>query len=181
MLSAGATYYGSGTGDRSVDTRAKQLPRIYREKAKNIDRTYCGSADGQVGPVQRRLDEFGDLGCFVVGQFGEGSHDLHQFLIKCANEKSKRLATSTGRPPSDFERSQILQHLRRRLSVCAITAQSSCLLCRLGHMSEGAQEASVRRNLAKSRDEFARQELRAHFEAGIRGRYMQDRVGHLHL
>ena len=85
LISAGATYYKSGSGDRSVDVRARQLPRLYQDKAKNIDRNYCGNAEGQVGPVQRRLEQFGDLAGFVIGQFGEGSHDLHQYLIKCAD------------------------------------------------------------------------------------------------
>ena len=48
-------------------------------------------------------------------------------------------------------------------------------------MGDGAAAAAESRNLAKSRFERARQELRAHFEAGIRGRHLQERVGHLHL
>ena len=48
-------------------------------------------------------------------------------------------------------------------------------------MGDRAAAAADSRNLAKSKLEKARQELRAHFEAGIRGRHLQERVGHLHL
>ena len=136
LISAGATYYKSGSGDRWVDVRARQLPKLYKDKAKNIDRLYCGAREGQRGPIEKRLEEFGDLSCFVVGQFCEVSPDLHNFLKKCAVEKSRRLANVLGRPPSAFEESQVLQQLRWRLSVCSIRAQSSCLLSRLGHTGE---------------------------------------------
>ena len=94
-----------------MDGRARQLPRIYQDKAKNIDHVYCGTTEGQVGPVQRRLEQFGELAGFVIGQFCEGSHDLHQYLIKCANEKTKHQARASGLAVSDFKRSQILQLL----------------------------------------------------------------------
>ena len=127
LISAGATYYKSGNGDRSVDVRARQLPRIYQDKAKNIDRVYCGTTEGQVGPVQCRLEQFGELAGFVIGQFCKGSHDLHQYLIKCENEKTKRQARASGSSVSDFK-SQILQQLRRRLFVCSINTRHAIVL-----------------------------------------------------
>ena len=53
MISAGVSYYKSGSGERSVDLRAKQLPKLYRDKAKNIDNNYCGSAEGQVSVLKK--------------------------------------------------------------------------------------------------------------------------------
>ena len=133
LISMGLIYYQSQSGDRSVEIRAKQLPKLYRDKAKNIDKTYCRVQPNQKGPVERRLEQFGDICCFVIGQFSEASPDLHSFISKCASSKSKRMANVLGRPPSAFEESQILQQLRRRLSVCATRAQASCMLARLGH------------------------------------------------
>ena len=89
MISAGLTYYQSRSGDRSVEIRAKQLPKLYRDKAKNIDKTYCRVQPNQKGPVERRLEQFGDISCFVIGQFSEASPDLHSFISKCASSKSK--------------------------------------------------------------------------------------------
>ena len=75
-------------------------------------------------------------------------------------------------------KSQILQYLRRRLSVCSLRAQASCLLSRLGHMGEGSKDAATRRDIAKSMEERARQDIRAHWESSVRGRHIT-RVGHL--
>ena len=58
-ISAGLTYY-HGRG-KSVDDRANQLPAIYITKAKKIDRKYCGVAEDEIGPLQQRLINFGEL------------------------------------------------------------------------------------------------------------------------
>ena len=151
-----------------MDIRARPLPKSYNDKARHVDRVYCRTEEGQIGPVQQRLQEFGDLGCFVVGQFGEGSTDLHKFLTTCAKQKARKMANMYGRPSSEFEESQFLQQLRRRLSVCGIRAQANCLLSRLGHMGPGVKEASERRKLARSREEIIRRDLISHWESSVR-------------
>ena len=83
-----------------------------------------------------------------------------------------RMANVIGRPPSDFNASQILQYLCCSLSVCAIRSQASCLLSRLVHTGENACDA------AKSREERVREDMRSHFESSARGRHLS-RVGHL--
>ena len=178
LLSAGATWYHSG--DKTVDVRARQLPRIYKEKAKVIDKTYCGTVEGQIGVVERRLEEFGTLAGFVVGQLGEASQDLHLFLKKCAKEKATKVANMTGHPLSISCESQILQQMRRRLSVCSIRAQSACLLSRLGHTGEGAKSAADRRIAVRVREELLKQDFRNHWEAHLRGR-QPIQFGRLHL
>ena len=76
------TSFGSGIGYKSVDIRVKQLPKLYKVKAKNINKNYCGSAEGQIGPVETYLEQFGEIGCYVIGRFGEGSHYLQFKKIK---------------------------------------------------------------------------------------------------
>ena len=154
--------------------------RYTRDKAKTVDQQYCGSSPHQKGPVERKLDQFGDISCFVIGQFCEASPDLHKYIAKCASEKSKRMANVLGRPPSAFEESQVLQQLRRRLSVCAVRSQASCLLARLGHTGEKAWEAAMRRDMARSREETIRQDMIAHWESSVRSRHIT-RVGQLHI
>ena len=168
VISAGTTWYHSK--DKSVNTRANQLPKLYRDKAVTIDTRFCGSSPTEVGPLQRRLKEFGDLLCLVVGQFGECSNDIHILLSKCAEEKAQKLQRASGCKISAYEKSQLLQMYRRRLSICAIRAQSSCLLSRLSHWGEGASQAARRRDQAKHQGELARQDIRAHWEANVRGR-----------
>ena len=102
-----------------------------------------------------------------MGQLGEASEDLHKFLIKCAKNKSIRMSHMFGRPPSDLQESQNLQHMRRRLSVCAIRAQSSCLLSRLGHMGSAAKSATERQSSTRALDEQMRKDLKSHWEAHV--------------
>ena len=39
---------------------------------------------GWLGPMARRLQFFGELQTFVVGNWGEGSEDLHVLAQTCA-------------------------------------------------------------------------------------------------
>ena len=180
LISTGVTYYQTGSGERSVETRAKQLPKLYRDKARNIEHLYCGAVEGQTGRVQQKLEQFGDLQCFVVGQFGEASLDLHSYLKKCVTAKSRKMANVLGRPPSEFKESQILQYVWYSLSVRAVHAQSPCLLSHLGHTGDKARDAAMLRDAARSCEERVRQDVRAHFESSGRGRHLK-RVGHLIL
>ena len=178
LLSAGSTWYH--TSEKTVEVRAKQLPRLYEDKAKNIDRRYCGSTPSESGPLESRLKEFGALNCWVIGQFGECSADLHNFLSKCANEKAMKIQCSTVYFVSDFEKSQILLQIRRRLSISIIKAQSSCLLSRLNHFGQGAKLAAKRREQELYKADMQRADLRAHWESCIRGRRIT-KVGSLHI
>ena len=87
FISAGATYYRSN--QKSVDLRARQLPRLYRDKARKIDQKYNNCEIGVSGPVERKLDSLGELQCLVLGQYGEASLDLHILLEKLSHVKAK--------------------------------------------------------------------------------------------
>ena len=132
-----------------------------------------------MGPVQQRLESFGDLLCLVVGQFGECSPHLHTLLARFADEKVRKMSRSGGIALGLDKQSLILQQYRRRLSVCAIRAQSSCLLSRLGHMSECARSAAQRRSQFISREEASHRDLRSHWEAFVRGQGLH-KAGLLH-
>ena len=178
LLSAGATWYHDK--DKTVDKRANRLPREYRVKLRRIDQQYLGSDENHKGPLERKLETFGDLYCLVVGQLGEGSQDLHKLLQVFATEKADEISRSSGRPLSANERGLLLQQLRRRLSVCAIRAQSACLLSRLGHYRPAAQAAAKRRETEIQRHELSNRDLRSHWLATVRGRGLQ-RIGSLHF
>ena len=176
-MSAGATYYHSN--DKSVDVRARQLPKLYRDKLHKIDRQYLSTPE-EVGPLERHLQDFGNLKCLVVGQFGEVSQDTHSLLANFTSEKSKKFQQMYGRTLFDFETSQILQHYCCRLSICSVRAQASCLLARLGHFGHHASQAAKRRDKARGVEEASQQEMRSHWEASVRSRRIS-RVGFLHI
>ena len=48
------------------------LATEYKRKARNVDREYVGTPEGEVGPVEHRLDKYGDLLGLVVGHGGRG-------------------------------------------------------------------------------------------------------------
>jgi hypothetical protein len=171
-ISAGLTWYQAHV--KAVDQRAREIPKIYLDKAQDIDRKYCGTHPNNVGPLQQRLEGFGDIIRLVAGQFGDVSQDFHHLLKSLAVSKATHIAHTEGRPVSESERGLLLHQLRRRLSVTIITAQSSCLLSRLHHMAPGAKEAAKRRAVAKHREGLAQMDRRAHFEAHVRGRRLRN-------
>ena len=170
---------GTSQQQKSVDQKAKSLPKMYLDKAQKIDRKYCGYNQNQEGPLEQRLKGFGDLICLVAGQYGEVSQHFHDLLAKLSKAKASHIGQMEGRHLSDSERGLLLHQMRRRLSVTIIRAQSSCLLSRLGHFSPGAKEAAKRRALNKRTEEINSQDRRAHFFAHIRGRRIHEQIGTL--
>ena len=124
-----------------MDQKAKQIPNLYKNKARKIDIKYNGTTAGQVGPLEQRLRGYGDILRLVAGQYGEISQDFHDLIKKLASTKANHISLLEGRPVSDSERGLILHHTRKRLSIYIITAQSRCLLTCLNHMAPAAKEA----------------------------------------
>ena len=178
LISAGLTHYRGSR--KSVDVRADKLPKEYSDKARRIDQQYRDLPQNQDGPLVQKLKSFGDLKCLVVGQLGECSQHLQELLIRFAEEKVANDSRAAGLAIDKDKVSLKIQQYRRRLSVCTIKAQSSCLLSRVGHFTEGARQAAQRRAVLISREEASRNELRAHFTAYTRGRGLR-KIGLLHI
>ena len=81
---------------------------------------------------------------------------------------------------AQHERASFLHHYRRCLGITAVRAQAQCLLARTGHLGQGAKDAADRRQIARNLAERSRGEMRAHWEAHVRGRRLHT-VGGLHL
>ena len=110
---------------------------------------------------------------------GKSLEDFHDLLKRLASTKAQHISLLEGRPVSDTEKGLILHHLRRRLSVSIITAQSRCLLTRLNHMAPSAKEAAKKRAFAKHRQQMEENDKLYHFEAFVKGRRLHD-LGILH-
>ena len=171
VISAGPTrYYHRGSRDKAVDVRAGTLQREYNGKLAAIDAKHHGVARGQTGPLVQRLQSWGELRGLVVGQFGEGSQDLHSLLKSLAEAKVLSTARAKGEPPRDCDISLTLAQHRRVLSTTAVRAQAACLISRMGHLGPTARDAARRRNLVVRREAALREEAMAFFQAHIRGR-----------
>ena len=108
----------------------------------------------------------------MVGQFGEGSQQLHGLIKQLAKAEVLYEARAEGVPAWDSDVDITLSYYRRVLSTVAVRAQATCLLTRMGHLGAGASDAAARRNLAVRRDAALRVESRAFFQAHVRGRGM---------
>ena len=83
-------------------------------------RLHNGAQPGEVGRLVARLQSFGELRCHVVGQWGEGSKDLHHFVPVCAEARVAHLTRATGRQESEHLLGLIVGQYRRLLSVTAV-------------------------------------------------------------
>ena len=92
---------------------------VERNPLAKLDTKYHGMADGQVGPLVRRLESYGKLLFLVMGTFQEGSKDRHSLLDLIVDFKLCARGLARGKKGSEQERSIILLNLRRELStVC---------------------------------------------------------------
>ena len=85
-----------------VERRVIPLPGEYSTPLAKLDRKYHGVAVGQVGPLQRRLQEYGNLVCLVMGTFQEGSKDLHSLLETLADHKLRAKGLARGREGTEI-------------------------------------------------------------------------------
>ena len=134
FVSAGVNRYPLGNRAKATDRRARGLPATYKRPLAKLDQRHHGSAPGQVGPLQRRLESFGVLQCLVIGCAGEGSQDLHSLIQSLADSRARYQSRATGHQVSEAEQGMILSQYRRILSCTFVRAQAQCLLSRMGHM-----------------------------------------------
>ena len=131
---------------KAVDKRAGVLTEEYRKKAKNVDRVYGGVAEGAVGRVQRKLEEFGEVRGLVFGAFWEASEGVHELVHVLANSRLKAVGLQQGRQTGSGELGVLVGQIRRILSVTAVRGQAECLLSRLRNVGRGTGVAYRRRD-----------------------------------
>ena len=155
---------------KGVERRKDELQEEYRKPLAALDRMYHGTQGGEVGPLVRRLQGYGQLQGLVVGAFQEASKDLHALLDTLADSKLRAMGLARGREGTEQERAIILAGLRRKLSMAAAKANSACLLDRVSRVGEEHRQAAKRRAWAKSEEERLQEERRAYWHAYVRGR-----------
>ena len=179
-LSCGPTRYPLHARPdlRAVDRRARELPAEYRRKARETDRVYGRVPEGIKGPVENKLDEFGDLLCLVVGAFGEVSEDLHYLINTLAEAAVRKSELRRGQMSREGELSTLTGEYRRMISLASVKAQAECLLTRLNQVGEGQGAADRRQRQVVWGEERLRRQLLAQKIALVQGRRGLARKGH---
>ena len=135
----------------------------YLKKARDADRLYNGTPEGQVGRVENKLLELGEVQGLVCGNWGEVSEPFYALIAELATSRRRvgRMINQRGRGrlrSEEAERLIPISSIRRRLGVATVKAQAGSLLGRLQSIAPGTRAAVGRRRHAQ---ELERQWTRA--------------------
>ena len=137
---------------RAVDKRSSELQGEYVQKAKKTDESYCGTPEGTIGPVERKLASLGEVKGIVVGAFGEASQSLHDLIHHLADSRVKMIGPQLGKKgqyrSEKAEIAIVTSFIRRTLSVCGVKGQAWTIINRLDSLGPGSTMAVRRRNAA---------------------------------
>ena len=156
VVSCCKSYYPMGKSTRGVETRAGRVPAEYVRRAREADQKYCGTPEGEVGPVQQHLESFGPVRALVFGAFGEGSPGVHSLLESLAEHRlATKGLTMAWRRGHAGEKAMVKRLLRHRIGVAAVRAQARLLRDRLKAVRHGpgVRRGKVHR-AAVARDAF---------------------------
>ena len=171
---------------RAVDRRADGLTAEYLRKARAVDQQYCGTPappphlPGEpqqprvVGPVERRLQQFGKVHGWCFGAWGEASTAVHSLVQRVAEARVDMADTQPayqrqGRSRA-AEKAGFVAHVRHSLSVSVVREQARFLLNRLRLLGDGTAEAARRRERAERLEAAAVRERRAQVVSLQQGR-----------
>ena len=180
-------------GVRPVDRRAAGLTADYLRKARSVDQQYCGTPPpppplpgGQeqprvIGPVERRLLQFGEVRGWCFGAFGEASLEVHSLVQRVAESRLQVAETQPfhrgHRKSREAEKASLVAYVRRALSVTVVREQARLLLDRLRLLGDGAVEADRRRTRADQLEAAALRERQAAAVAYLQGRRSLRQLG----
>ena len=152
-----STYPLSATRCEAVRVRAGAIGGEYAAKARTVDGRYCGTPQGEVGPVRRQLLSYGTVRGLVFGAWGEASSDAHKLLHLPAKKGAQVRWRQMGSPDEASAVGCLAWLLRRRWGMTALRENARFKLERMAYVGRGAAQAADRRqrselaHLARSR------------------------------
>ena len=148
-LHYGTSTYPDGAGRCSaVARRARMLPAEYRRKARKLDRTLCATPEGTQGPVERQLQQFGNLRGLVFGAWAETSPDVELLLSLASRVGAERHWQTMGARDATLAQGVLAWLLRRRWGMAALRENAHLKLEHLEYVGRGAADAMARRHAA---------------------------------
>ena len=146
----------------AVAKRAAEVHPDYVKKCKLKDREINKTPEGVLGPMSMKLLAYGRVKGLVVGPFGEGSADLHEFVENIISTATQKRWKTMGAENPAHARSVISNLVYRSLGITFVRAQArlkrhAIAVC-FGECSESS--SSERKNQARnssyrSRSEYA--------------------------
>jgi len=138
----------------AVRTRAKTIHKEYVNKARNMDRTFNGTAADVQGPVEIELNRLSPEGVtpLVVGCFGEINADLQEIIKNCCHDIAMKVWRKGGYLSCQVAASQIYQSKIRRIGYLALKSSSQLIIGRLDFVGDNVYEVyqrQVNRNRLK--------------------------------
>ena len=146
-LHYGVSTYPSNLATRcgAVARRAALLPTEYTEKARRVDRQYCGTPADQTGPVLQKLLSYGRVRGLVFGAWGEASQDVERLLSQLAKQGARNKWRRMGCLSEKAAVGCLAWLLRRRWGITAVRENARLKLERLCFVGRGATAAFERR------------------------------------
>ena len=169
MISCCESWYTPGSRVRGTDKRANGLPASYRRKARKVDQEVLDIEREERGPVERRLEEFGELLGLCFGAWGEASEGVHKLIQTLAEARLKFQGLQVGRPGSEAELGVLVGQVRKELSMAAVKGRVDCLLSKLHQVGPGNKQLAKRRVWAIREDKRMSRERAAHWAMRVDG------------
>ena len=145
-----STYRGSDHRCAAVAQRARALPAEYAAKARRVDRQFCNTVPGSIGPMETKLRTYDPVRGLVFGAWGEASPDVERLLSVFAATGAERHWRELGSTSQLEARGALAWLLRRRWAMTAIRESARLKLERMEHVGVGACFAADRRVSALS-------------------------------
>ena len=159
----GSTYPTSGPHDVfagrqcAVEWRESKIQAERERDARSVDSKFCGTQDGDDGPVLLRLRSFGPIVGLVVGHFGEWSAGLHRLLTAAADDAAPRMRAWWGARTDRDSRGRSAWYFRREVAWAGLNANARLKLERAEFVGWDARSAAARR-AGRAGSEHARRE-----------------------
>ena len=134
----------------AVARRAGMLAAEYANKAREIDRRFCGTPPGVVGPVETRLRAFEPVRGIVFGAWGEASPSVSKLLTLLAHIGAERHWRGMRCEEPERAVGALAWLLRRRWGLTALREAARLKLDRLEQVGPGAAAAFQRRHSARN-------------------------------
>ena len=134
----------------AVAQRARALPAEYAAKARRVDRQFCHTVPGSIGPMETKLRTYDPVRGLVFGAWGEASPDVERLLSVFVATVAERHWRELGSTSQLEARGALAWLLRRRWAMTAIRENARLKLERMEHVGVGAGFAADRRVSALS-------------------------------